>query len=81
MTDIETTIVDDAKRVAHRAIAAGAGALGGYLTANAMRLSDDIVTGNIEGLEHLGVGVVGVVAVASWGAARIVLARIFGGTS
>ena len=81
MSDITKTIIADAKQIAHHAIAVGCGAAGAYATANAMELADDITNGNIDGLEHLGIGFAVAVGVAAWGAARQVLARIFGGTN
>ena len=81
MDTIRDIVWKDGKQVVHDGIAAGVGALGAYATANAMRLADDIVTANIDGLEHLGVGVVVAVGVAAGRATRKVLARIFGNGS
>ena len=75
-----TTIVNDIKQVAHQGIAAGVGALGAGLTADALQIADDITSGNLDGLEHLGVGLAAAVGFAAWAAARKVLARLFGGS-
>lgn len=81
MTGIKDTIIKDAKEVAHQAIAMGCGAAGMFFTANAVEVADDVVTGNVDGLEHLGVGFCVAVGLAAWGAAKMVLAAIFGGTN
>ena len=78
-TKIADTIIADAKEVAHQAIAAGVAAAGAFATGNAMQVADDVVNGDVAGLEHLGVGLSLAVAVAAWAAARKVLARVFGG--
>ena len=44
-----TTIVNDIKQVAHQGIAAGVGALGAGLTADALQIADDITSGNLDG--------------------------------
>ena len=80
MTDIETTVIDDIKQVAHNGIAAGLGALGAGLVADATGLADAAVTGNWGAAEHLGLALAGAAAGAAWTAARKVLARLFGGS-
>ena len=78
MTDIETTIIDDAKAVAHNAVAGGLAALGAGLVADANGVADALVAGNWGALEHLGLALAGAAAAAAWTAGRKVLARVFG---